>query len=45
MYVDQPPASAAKANLAPLRAAEFGATIYGSVAEALRCGGRASHRR
>ena len=39
MFVAQPPASLAKANLAPLRAAEFGATIYPTVAEALRCGG------
>ena len=39
MFVDQPPDNPAKANLAPLRAAEFGSTIYPTIAEALRCGG------
>ena len=41
MFVDQPPASQGKADLAPLRAAEFGATIFPTIAEALRCGGPA----
>jgi hypothetical protein len=42
MFVDQPPArQLCKADLAPLRAAEFGATIYTTIAEALRCGGAA----
>jgi hypothetical protein len=38
MYVDQQP-EGDKPDLAPLRAAEFGATIYSSIAAALRRGG------
>ena len=37
IYTDQSPAS----DLAPLRAAEFGVTIYPSIREALCCGGSA----